>query len=457
MSSTPNGIQASSKTDTLLRLRTNNHISNTSSSSTASNSISTFTPPDFTIKELLDSIPAHCFKRSALKSSSYVVWDFFLSSCLIYLASHIDHYFGSSGTLLNQTPGLAAQFAAWALYGYSAGLVWTGLWVIAHECGHQSFSTSKKINNTVGWFLHSALLVPYHSWRISHAQHHAATGHMTRDQVFVPKTRSQRGIAPLPENATKREREGTFESSVYEQMDDLLEDAPFWNLLNLLIQQLLGWPAYIIANASGQVRYPAWTNHFDPKSIIFDKRHRNDVIMSDLGIGLMLSLLMFIGYKTSFMTILKYYIVPYLWVNHWLVMITYLQHTDPQLPHYRDREFSFQRGALCTIDRNIHGFFFHGIAETHVAHHICSKIPHYNAWEATEALKAKLGEHYHQTDENCWKSLYKSYSNCKFVEDEGDVVFYKNSKGRTARKVVMKCKKENVSDSGIDVNDLKSQ
>jgi hypothetical protein len=27
------------------------------------------------------------------------------------------------------------------------------------------------------------------------------------------------------------------------------------------------------------------------------------------------------------------YFVPYLWVNHWLVFITYLQHTDPKLPH----------------------------------------------------------------------------------------------------------------------------
>jgi len=447
-----------------LRQRNNNapviHLSRSSSSSSlssSSDSIPTFTPPNFTIKELLDAIPAHCFERSALRSSSYVIWDFFLSACLIYAASHIDTYLGSDGILLKQTPGLLAQVAAWALYAYAIGLVWTGLWVIAHECGHQSFSPSKKINNSVGWFLHSALLVPYHSWRISHAQHHAATGHMTRDQVFVPKTRSQRGLTPLPANASKREREGTLQGNLYEQMDGLLEDAPMWTLFNLVIQQLLGWPAYILTNASGQPRYPAWTNHFDPQSIIFDKRHRRDVLVSDLGIGIMVSLLALLGYKTSLLTVIKYYFAPYVWVNHWLVMITYLQHTDPQLPHYRDGEFSFQRGALCTIDRNIHGFFFHGIAETHVAHHLCSKIPHYNAWDATAALKAKLGPHYHQTDENCWKSLFKSYSQCRFVEDEGDVVFYKNAKGKAARAVVMQDKKGNVSDSGIDVTDPISQ
>ena len=49
----------------------------------------------------------------------------------------------------------AARFSLWALYSFWAGLFATGLWVIAHECGHQAFSESKAINNTVGWILHS--------------------------------------------------------------------------------------------------------------------------------------------------------------------------------------------------------------------------------------------------------------------------------------------------------------
>ena len=44
---------------------------------------------------------------------------------------------------------------------------------------------------------HYSLGVPYHSWRITHAKHHASTGHMTQDQVFVPPTRSQIGLPPL--------------------------------------------------------------------------------------------------------------------------------------------------------------------------------------------------------------------------------------------------------------------
>ena len=77
-------------------------------------------------------------------------------------------------------------------------------------------------------------------------------------------------------------------------------------------------------------------------------------------------------------------------VNHWLVLITFLQHTDPLLPHYRAPEFTFTRGALATLDRNLLGdcgsimawigaHATNGISETHVLHHISSKIPHYNA------------------------------------------------------------------------------
>lgn len=77
-------------------------------------------------------------------------------------------------------------------------------------------------------------------------------------------------------------------------------------------------------------------------------------------------------------------------VNHWLVLITFLQHTDPILPHYRAPEFNFTRGALATLDRSLLGDLgsimgwigahaTHGISETHVLHHVSSKIPHYNA------------------------------------------------------------------------------
>merc|ERR1739848_883739 len=160
--------------------------------------------PPFTIKELRDAIPAHCFERSLLKSSFFLARDLALVAIIAYAA-----------TFIGAAP-LWARYVLWPVYWIVQGTVATGIWVIAHECGHQAFSPSKAINNAVGLVLHSALLVPYHSWRISHAKHHAATGHMTRDQVFVPKTASQLGI---------QKPEGGWEAFAA-KADDILEDSP---------------------------------------------------------------------------------------------------------------------------------------------------------------------------------------------------------------------------------------
>ncbi|KOS15782.1 delta-12 fatty acid desaturase [Malassezia pachydermatis] len=393
--------------------------------------------PELSVQDLLSAIPAHCYKRSTFYSSLYLIGDLVQAGLLIYAATWIDPVVSQMGVQLPSLSPDASKavmsFALWALYGFVQGLVFTGVWVVAHECGHQAFSPSKTVNNAVGWVLHSALLVPYHSWRISHARHHAGTGHMTRDEVFVPKTRSSRGLLPLrpADDKSPLVNENTTWG---EWIAEILEDAPLYNFIELLIQQLLGWPLYLLFNVSGQPHYPPYTNHFSPNSIIFDKRHRNQILASDAGILLTLSCL-YAWAKVApggWMDVAKYYIVPYLWTNHWLVMITYLQHTDVKLPHYQPSMWTFPRGALCTIDREWLGlvgpWFFHGISETHVAHHVSSKIPHYNAWEATEALKKRLGPHYLKSTENVFVTLWKTVRSCRFVDDE-PVAFYRNADG----------------------------
>lgn len=151
-------------------------------------------------------------------------------------------------------------------------------------------------------------------------------------------------------------------------------------------------------------------------------------------------------------------------VNHWLVLITFLQHTDPILPHYRASEFTFPRGALSTLDRNLLGdcgsfmgwlgaFATHGISETHVAHHVSSKIPHYNAWEASDALRALLARNGIKLEgrPGGWAEVYRVFKACKFVEDEGDILFYKNAYGLAATKPAFV--DNTASDSGIEIVD----
>ena len=60
-------------------------------------------------------------------------------------------------------------------------------------------------------------------------------------------------------------------------------------------------------------------------------------------------------------------------------MITFLHHTDLELPHYRAGQWNFQRGAAATIDRSFLGwqgrFFLHDVAHFHVVHHFFPKMP----------------------------------------------------------------------------------
>ncbi|CAG8654240.1 7552_t:CDS:2, partial [Scutellospora calospora] len=337
-----------------------------------------YVPPNFTIKELRQAIPAHCFERNTLRSASYMVKDLAVIAVLVYAATFIDTHFPQT----------------------------IRLWVIAHECGHRAFSPYKFINNTVGFILHTALLVPFHSWRITHSKHHKHTGHVKKDQVFVPKTRTRLGLPP-------KDKDHDDETSIF-------EETPIVSLVTLIAQQLFGWPLYLIINASGQEYKGRWVNHFNPSSPIFEPKHYNDIIISDIGIIIALSCICYFSYIYSFMTVVKYYLIPYLIVNHWLVLITYLQHTDSKLPHYRDEQWNFVRGAACTVDRHF-GFLdsiFHRISSTHVAHHYFSKMPHYHAEEATIHLKKVLGSYYIFDDTPIFKALWESYNQCRFIEDE---------------------------------------
>ncbi len=56
------------------------------------------------------------------------------------------------------------RYVLWPAYWFCQGVVCTGIWVVAHECGHGAFSSYTWLNDAVGLVFHSCLLVPYYSW-----------------------------------------------------------------------------------------------------------------------------------------------------------------------------------------------------------------------------------------------------------------------------------------------------
>nr|WPH61288.1 fatty acid desaturase 2 [Bougainvillea sp.] len=353
--------------------------------------------PPFTLGQLKKAIPPHCFKRSVLHSFSYVFRDLTIAFCLYYLTTNYIH--------LLPKP---FRYLAWPVYGYVQGCVLTGVWVIAHECGHHAFSDYQWLDDTVGLILHSCLLVPYFSWKYSHRRHHSNTGSLEKDEVFVPKTRASiKWFAKYLNNLPGR-------------------------VLTLLVTLTLGWPLYLLFNVSGR-KYARFTCHYDPYGPIYSDRERLQIYVSDAAVLAVTYGLYHLTVAKGLLWVLGVYGVPLLVVNAYLVTITYLQHTHPSLPHYDSSEWDWLRGALATVDRDygILNKVFHNITDTHVTHHLFSTMPHYHAMEATKAIKPILGEYYQFDGTPVYKAIWREAKECIYVEaDEGDqnkgVFWYKN-------------------------------
>ncbi|KAH7097688.1 delta12-fatty acid desaturase [Auriculariales sp. MPI-PUGE-AT-0066] len=430
-----------------------------------------FVVPSLTIKDLLSAIPAHCAERSALRSCTYVVWDFTLL-CVIYTVTiKAEAWIAPSSRNIeypHPAPYILLWVALWALYSFVSGLVLTGLWVIGHDCGHQAFSESKFINDSVGWLstpreslCHSCHLptandrrslgTPYHSWRISHAKHHASTGNIDQDIVFVPKTRTELGLPPLDAFAESLEGSAISEK-VKAELWDAIGDSPIAAIIGSASYLLLGWHSYLIQGTSGAPRHiSGGMNHFIPRPPLFMPNQTRDVLVSDIGVLLWALALWYWASIRGFGEVMRVYGFGYLWVNHTIVLTTFLHHTDPLLPHYRQHAYTFARGALTTFDRDLFGDLgsvaawlvaaaTHNVTNTHVLHHVSSRIPHYHAVEASQTLKKRLVEAglVLQGGNAGWSEMYRVYKECKFVEDEGSVVFYKNAHGLAAARPILR-------------------
>ncbi|CBZ30135.1 putative fatty acid desaturase [Leishmania mexicana MHOM/GT/2001/U1103] len=373
---------------------------------------------ELTIKQIQDQIPAKYFERSAVWSMFYVLRDIcqlLVVYCIMYravmpaLAGLESRVYEAAGASWESWALVSAvKLAAWNVFWFVQGLNGTAVWVLAHECGHQAFSPYRSLNNAVGLLLHSSVLVPYHSWRITHGNHHKHTNHLTKDTVFVPRKESK--------------------------VIDLVEETPLVMVSKMLIMFIFGWPGYLLFNVASQ-EYGRRVNHFEPSSPLFRKEDAHDVVLSDIGIFAALAVLGLCTYQYGAHNVFCWYVVPYMWVNFWLLYITYLQHTDIRIPHYNHEHWTFVRGAVAAVDRD-YGFlmnsWLHHINDSHVVHHLFSQMPFYHAIEVTRHhIKAILGDNYVEDRRPLIDALCTSWKECAYVvPSEGVSVFYGFNKKR---------------------------
>ena len=343
-----------------------------------------------TKNQVLAAIPEECFERVLVKSSLYMV-----TSLLLTLGPGVAAYYF--------LPFSWAWLPAWIAYAIFTGTAATGCWVVAHECGHRAFARQNWIQDIVGFTLHSALLVPYFSWQRSHALHHARTNHLDDGETHVPA------------------RDTTPSGKAWIRWHNFVGDEAF-AILTMLSKFLVGWILYLTMGASGGPSRGV-TSHFWPakpfSAALFPGKWRAKVWISDLGIIATLGVLGWWAYSVgSILPVVALYVGPYLVVNFWLVLYTWLQHTDVDIPHFEDDEWSWVLGAFMTVDRPygpVLDFMHHRIGSTHVAHHIDARIPHYHAKRATEAVKNAFPEHYLYDPTPIPKALWRVARKCNTV------------------------------------------
>ena len=149
------------------------------------------------------------------------------------------------------------------------------------------------------------------------------------------------------------------------------EDTPIYALCSLALHQLLGWPAYLLFYASGSSSYRVkgvWSyvcrSHFDPLANIFTTSEQPFVFLSTIGVSSAIACLVLLARYLGSGEVFLLYGVPYLWVNNWLVAVTYLHHNDPGVSHFEGSSWTYLDGAISTVDRPfglIGRHLFHGI------------------------------------------------------------------------------------------------
>lgn len=352
--------------------------------------------PPFSIQELRDCIPAHCFDRNTFTSLRHLATDLAIVGVLLWIGAWL-HFQANLPTWL--------ALIVWPVYALVQGTVMTGVWVLAHEAGHRAFSPYNIVNDTVGLIFHSALLVPYFSWKYTHAMHHNHTNNLHKDEVHVPPTDHEM-VKNLPWGTTKK-------------------------ALSIFKHLVLGWPFYLWMNVASNKQFKGQknVNHFNPWSPLFSEAQRPFIVISDIALIIVVGILSYLGMIYGTPAVLKLYVGPYMVVNMWLVLITKLQHTANDVPVYSDSRFSWVKGQLCTVDRDFGWLLntvLHHINDTHMAHHLFSRMPFYHAEEATAHLKQKLGKYYRYRSDNVITQTLEVFGECVYVAEKNGVWWYPN-------------------------------
>eukprot|EP00163_Fabomonas_tropica_P009145 TRINITY_DN18942_c0_g1_i1.p1 TRINITY_DN18942_c0_g1~~TRINITY_DN18942_c0_g1_i1.p1 ORF type:complete len:387 (-),score=75.73 TRINITY_DN18942_c0_g1_i1:372-1532(-) len=356
-------------------------------------------PDGINLATVRAAIPKHCFEISTVRGMLYFFQDALLLTSILALRYYVLYpvFDGEYGSLASAL----VRLVWWNVLGFQ---MWC-LFMIGHDAGHGTFSTSPLVSMIMGHIAHTPLLVPYHAWRLTHRTHHQYHNDLDRDKTWTPVTDSHFA---------------TWASTVF----------PGWVYRGIRFSpvNLIMFPYYLLA-PGGDLSYGSHFNPFN-KEIFVTGRDRLLAVVGDLCIVSFLgSIFRWAWLQPELLPALiktvDWYFVPYIICSMWLSLVTYLHHTHPDATFYRNKEWSFTKGAGTTTDRDfgpVINYLHHNI-ETHFIHHLFfTKIPHYHLKEATKAALPILGEHYNIDTRNPFLAFLSDLKYCMTVPDQGEKV-----------------------------------
>ncbi|KAK3132305.1 hypothetical protein QOZ80_6AG0519300 [Eleusine coracana subsp. coracana] len=384
--------------------------------------------PPFTLAKIKWAIPPHCFHRSVLKSSSYLLRDVAAVAVLLCFAM----------ALIPNLPS-PLRLAAWPVYWVAQGCALGELWVLAHECGHHTFSGHALLDDAVGFALHTALLVPYFSWKHSHRRHHANSDSLDRDEVFVQRRKAQ--LSPLA-GRVHRSAAGRLATLFFRPRGERHRPVPF--IKTRLFRKNTAHEVHTLAACYPTARqvlvhaksyyskhykaldhqkfpnlhHPASGGHqvdcARPSLDASRASHSPSVSLIGPGAraggplrrrraGLRLPLP-----TPSWAVVARVYGVPLVVVNAWLVLVTYLQHTHP-VQHQRVG-LAPRRAAQRSVPQH------HRHARRAPPLPGAAALPRRR--EATPAVRPVLGEYYRFDATPVAEAPWRAVKECVYVEPD---------------------------------------
>ncbi|KAI3742347.1 hypothetical protein L1987_60027 [Smallanthus sonchifolius] len=313
--------------------------------------------PPFSLSDLKKAIPAHCFKRSIIRSSYYVVHDLVITYAFYFLAN----------TYIHLLPAPLA-YIAWLVYWFCQASILTGLWVIGHECGDHAFSEYQWIDDSVGFIVHSALFTPYFTWKYSHRSHHANTNSLDNDEVYIPKRMSKvRTYSKVLNNPPGQVFTLVF-SPIFTERERLQVV-----LLDLGLLAIVYALKLLVASKGF-----TWVMCMYGVPVI--------------GVHAFFVLITYLHH--THLSLPHYDSTEWKWIKGALSTI--------------DRDFGFLNRV------------FHDVTHTHVLHHLISYIPHYHAKEARDAIRPVLGDYYKIDRTPIFKAMWREAKECIYIEPDQD-------------------------------------